>query len=183
MVVFSILGFMRENSRPNLRNFTITKRREMKAMWVLVVLALIAGVAVPVQFAANARMGGAAGGPVTAAISFFVGTAALLLAVAGILLAGYGESPMVPGATEVPWWAWAGGFLGAFYVTMSIILTPRLGASVTIGFIIGGQMIASIILDHFGLLNLPTSPATLPKLGGAVLVVVGAVIILGYREG
>lgn len=156
----------------------------MKAVWVLVVLALIAGVAVPVQFAANARMGGAAGGPVTAAaISFFVGTAALLLVVAGILLVGRGESPTVPGTTEGPWWAWSGGFLGAFYVTMSIILTPRLGASVTIGFIIGGQMIASIVLDHFGLLNLPTSPATLPKLGGAVLVVIGAIMVLVYREG
>ena len=72
---------------------------------------------------------------------------------------------------------------GAFYVTMSIILTPQLGAAATIGFIIGGQMIASIILDHFGLLNLPTSPATLPKLGGATLVVIGAIIVLSYREG
>ena len=68
-------------------------------------------------------------------------------------------------------------------MTMSIILTPRLGASSTIGFIIGGQMIASVVLDHFGLLNLPTSPANLPKLAGAVLVVVGAIIVLSYREG
>jgi transporter family-2 protein len=156
----------------------------MRAMWILVPLALIAGVMLPIQFAANARMGGAAGGPTAAAaISFFIGTAALLLVVAGILLVGSGESPTLPGATEVPWWAWAGGFLGAFFVTMSIILTPQLGASATIGFIIGGQMIASIVLDHFGLLNLPTSPATLPKLAGAVLVVIGAIIVLSYREG
>jgi transporter family-2 protein len=168
----------------NLWNFTTAKRREMRAVWILLPLALVAGVAVPVQFAANARMGGAAGGPATAAaISFFIGTAALLLVVAGILLVGRGESPTVPGATEVPWWAWAGGFLGAFYVAMSIILTPQLGASTTIGFIIGGQMIASVVLDHFGLLNLPTSPATFPKLGGAALVIIGAIIVLSYREG
>ena len=153
-------------------------------MWILVPLALIAGVAVPIQFAANARMGQAAGGPVTGAmISFFIGTAVLLLIVAGFLLVGRGESPTVPSATAVPWWAWAGGFLGAFYVSMSIILTPRLGASPTIGFIIGGQMIASIFLDHFGLLNLPTSPASLPKLSGAALVVIGAVIVLSSRQG
>ncbi len=164
--------------------FTTAKRREMRAMWILVTLALIAGVAAPIQFAANARIGGASGGPVTAAtISFLVGTAALLLVVTGILLVGRGESPAIPGATEVPWWAWTGGFLGAFYVTMSVILTPRLGAAATFGFVIGGQMIASIVLDHFGLMNLPTSPATLPKLGGAVLVVIGAIIVLSYREG
>src|SRR5215208_3206616 len=82
-------------------------------LWILVPLALIAGVAVPIQFAANARMGGADGGPATAAaISFFVGTAALLLVVAGILLVGRGESPAISGATQVPWWAWSGGFGG-----------------------------------------------------------------------
>jgi len=156
----------------------------MRTMWILVPLALIAGVAVPIQFAANARMGQAAGGPATAAaISFFIGTAVLLLVVAGVLLVGQGESPTIPGATEVPWWAWAGGILGAFYVSMSIILTPKLGASSTIGFIIGGQMIASIVLDHFGLLNLPTSPVTLPKLGGAALLIIGAVIVLSSRQG
>jgi transporter family-2 protein len=105
----------------------------MKAVWILVPLALVAGVAVPIQFAANARMGQAAGGPVSAAaISFFIGTAVLLLVVGGTLLVGRGESPTIPGATAVPWWAWAGGVLGAFYVSMSIVLTPRLGASTTI---------------------------------------------------
>jgi bacterial/archaeal transporter family-2 protein len=156
----------------------------MKAVWILVLLALIAGVAVPIQFAANTRLGQAAGGPVTSAtISFFIGTAVLLVVVAGILLVGRGESPALPGATDIPWWAWTGGFLGAFYVSMSIVLTPRLGASLTIGFIIGGQMIASIVLDHFGLLNLPTSPVTLPKLGGAILVIIGAIIVLSSRQG
>jgi transporter family-2 protein len=165
-------------------DFTTAKRREMRGAWMLVPLALIAGVALPIQFAANARMSGAAGGPATAAaISFFIGTATLLLVVGGILLVGRGESPTLPGVSEVPWWAWGGGFLGAFFVAMSIVLTPRLGASPTIGFIIGGQMMASIVLDHFGLLNLPSSPATLPKLGGAALVIVGAVIVLISRQG
>jgi transporter family-2 protein len=107
----------------------------------------------------------------------------LLVVVGGILVIERGESPTLPGATQIPWWVWSGGFLGAFYVSTSIILTPRLGASPTIGFIIGGQMIASIVLDHFGLLNLPTSPATLPKIGGALLVIIRAVIVLSSRQG
>jgi uncharacterized membrane protein YdcZ (DUF606 family) len=36
----------------------------------------------------------------------------------------------------------------------------------------------SVILDRFGLLNLPVQLITLPKLGGAVLVIVGAVLVL-----
>ncbi len=156
----------------------------MKAVWILVLLALIAGVAVPVQFAANARMGGAAGGPVMAAISFFVGTAALLLAVAGTCSRDTASRRWC----RVPRRCRGGrgpGLLGGVLRdhVHNPDLTPRLGASATIGFIIGGQMIASIVLHHIGLLNLPTSPATLPKLGGAVLVVIGAIIVLSYREG
>lgn len=65
-----------------------------------------------------------------------------------------------------------------FYIAASIVLTPRLRAATTIGFIISGQVLASILLDQFGLLNLPVHPVTFPKLGGAVPVVVGAIIVL-----
>jgi bacterial/archaeal transporter family-2 protein len=147
----------------------------MTAEWILVLLAFAAGTAVPVQFAVNAEMRGAAGGPVLAvAISFVVGTLALLVAV---LVAREG-APSLSDAAGAPWWAWAGGFLGAFYVTASIILTPRLGAVTTVGFIIASQVVMSVILDQFGLLNLPVQLITLPKLGGAVLVLVGAVLVL-----
>ena len=147
----------------------------MRAEWILVLLAFVAGAAVPVQFAVNAEMRGAVGGPVVAAaLSFVVGTVTLLVAV---LVAREG-APSLADLTGAPWWAWAGGFLGAFYVTASIILTPRLGAVATVGFIIAGQVVMSLILDRFGLLNLPVQAITLPKLGGAILVVVGAVIVL-----
>ncbi len=149
----------------------------MRAEWLLVLLAFVAGTAVPVQFAVNAGLRGAVGGPiVAAAISFLVGTVALLVAV---LVAREGV-PTLADLAGAPWWAWAGGFLGAFYVAASIVLTPRLGAVTTIGFILAGQMIASIILDQFGLLNLPVQPITLPRLGGATLVVIGAIIVLRF---
>jgi len=151
------------------------EEEKMRAEWILVLLAFAAGTAVPVQFAVNAAMRGVVGGPVlAAAISFVVGTLALLVAV---LVAREG-APSLSDLAEAPWWAWAGGFLGAFYVTASIILTPRLGAVTTVGFIIAGQVVMSVILDWFGLLNLPVQLITLPKLGGAVLVIVGAVLVL-----
>jgi transporter family-2 protein len=147
----------------------------MRAEWILVLLAFAAGTAVPVQFAVNAEMRGAVGGPVlAAAISFVVGTLALLVAV----LAAREGAPSFSDLAGAPWWAWAGGFLGAFYVTASIILTPRLGAVTTVGFIIAGQVVMSVILDRFGLLNLPVQLITFPKLGGAALVIVGAVLVL-----
>ena len=129
----------------------------------------------PVQFAVNGEMRGAVGGPVlAAAISFVVGTLVLLVVV---LMAREGV-PSFSNLAGAPWWAWAGGFLGAFYITASINLTPRLGAVTTVGFIIAGQVVMSVVVDRFGLLDLPVRLITFPKLGGAILVIVGAVLVL-----
>ena len=144
-------------------------------MPIFLLLAILAGAALPVQFAVNSELRGAVGGPVTAAaISFLVGTFALAAAV----LLSRQEVPALSGVSQAPWWAWTGGVLGAFLVAASIILTPRLGAATTVTFIVAGQILASIILDHFGLLNLPVHPVTLQRLGGAALVVAGVIVVL-----
>jgi len=147
----------------------------MRAEWIFVLFAFTAGVAVPIQFAVNTGLRGAVGGPITVvALSFLVGTLALSVAV----LAAREGAPNVAGLSEAPWWVWAGGFLGAYYVFASIILTPRIGAASTVGFVIAGQMVASIVLDQFGLLNLPVNPISFPKIAGAVLIIAGAILVL-----
>ena len=77
----------------------------MRAECILVLIAFAAGTAVPVQFAVNAEMRGAVGGSVlAAAISFVVGTLALLVAV----LVAREEVPSFSDLAGAPWWAWAG---------------------------------------------------------------------------
>jgi transporter family-2 protein len=77
----------------------------MRPEWIMVLLAFAAGMIVPVQFAVNAEMRGAVGGPVlAAAISFVVGTLALLVAV----LVVREEVPSFSDLAGAPWWAWAG---------------------------------------------------------------------------
>lgn len=142
----------------------------------MLVLAFAAGVAITTQFAVNAELSRAAGAPLAAAtISFLVGTVALF---AAMFVAR--QTPTVAALAGAPWWAWLGGFLGAFFVFVSVVLTPRLGVASTFGFIIAGQMAASIVLDQFGLLNLEVHPAGLARLAGAVLVVFGAFLVLRF---
>ncbi len=77
----------------------------MRPEWIMVLLAFAAGMILPVQFAVNAEMRGAVGGPVlAAAISFVVGTLALLVAV----LVVSEEVPSFSDLAGAPWWAWAG---------------------------------------------------------------------------
>ena len=78
---------------------------------------------------------------------------------------------------SAPWWMWTGGLLGAFVVCASVVLTPRLGAATTIGVFLTGQVVASIVIDHFGLLGVQVQSASFARIGGALLIVVGVVIV------
>jgi len=143
--------------------------------WLLLLpIALAAGMAAPTQFAVNTQLRDVVGGPVlAAALSFLVGTIALF-ATTAILRRSVPELGPIVGA---PWWTWTGGLLGAFFVCASIILTPRLGAATTVGVFLTGQVIASIAIDHFGLLGVPVQSASLPRIGGALLIVVGVAVV------
>ena len=142
--------------------------------WILLPVALAAGIVLPVQFGVNSQLRTFVGGPVAAAaISFVVGTVAL---VASALLV-HRSLPEPGSVASAPWWAWTGGLLGAFFVLASIILTPRLGAATTIGLILTGQVLASIVIDHFGLVRVPVHEASLPRIIGALLIIAGVALV------
>ena len=70
------------------------------------------------------------------------------------------------------------------YVLATIIVIPRLGAATTVGLIIlAGQVIASIIIDHFGLIRVPVHELNIPRLAGAVFIVVGVALVQRFYSG
>jgi transporter family-2 protein len=146
----------------------------MNSMMFYVLMALIAGATLPTQAGINAQLNLWSGSPVlAAAISFAVGTAALIL----YLLALRIPVPALSAATGHPWWIWTGGTLGAFFVAALVILAPKLGAASMVALVVAGQMIASLVLDHFGLVGYAVHPVNPVRLFGAGLVVVGVILI------
>lgn len=142
--------------------------------WMLLVFGFVAGTCLPVQFSVNTQLRGVVGGTaVAAAISFLVGTVALAAA-ASILRESL---PGIGAVLRAPWWVWSGGLLGAFYVLATIILIPRLGAATTVGLILAGQVVAAVVIDHFGLIRVAVHEASAPRLVGAVLMVVGVALV------
>jgi transporter family-2 protein len=142
----------------------------MNAASIPLALAVIAGFFMSVQAPTNAILGKASGSPVVAAfISFVVGAVALGVAVA----AGSGRL-FAPELRSVPWYAWLGGFYGAFFVAMAAFGAPRIGVGPLLTAAIAGQLIGAVVLDHFGLIGLSRQPVSLEKLGGVALVLVGA---------
>lgn len=141
--------------------------------------ALLAGALLPLQAGANAQLSKAVGSPFGAtAIQLSVGAAALaLVALLTGSVVALAELP------EVPWWHAAGGTASAFYVVSTILLFPRLGAVVSVGLFIAGQMLASLALDASGALGVPRAGLGPATLGGAALVLLGAGAIVLGQEG
>lgn len=139
-----------------------------------VILGIIAGACAPTQAGINSQLGSLAGDPAIAAmISFMVG--ALGLTVYVLLTNVSWPSSQI--FVEAPWWMWTGGLLGAILVFISIVLAPKLGATTTIGLIVLGQMVVSMILDHFGLVGYEEHPVGFWRIMGVVFLVCGVVLI------
>jgi bacterial/archaeal transporter family-2 protein len=146
----------------------------MSNTYLYLLIALLAGAMMPTQAATNNKMAAFVDSPILAAfISFFVGTIALLvyLLLTGIPLAN------LSGVRNAPAIAWAGGLMGAFFVAAAVTLVPRLGVAMTFSLIIAGQMVITLLLDHFGLLGIPVKEVSIARIAGILLIVSGVIII------
>ena len=142
--------------------------------YIYILLAVLAGACAPTQAGINAQLNLWTNDPVLAAlISFFVGTLALVLFVIVMRI----PLPALSTASQLPWWQWTGGFMGAFLVAVTVLLAPKLGATTMIAFFVAGQMAASLILDHFGLIGYHGHPVNFWRLTGAGLLVAGVIMI------
>jgi transporter family-2 protein len=142
-----------------------------------IILALLAGIVVPLQGAVNNKLAGALESPILASfISFVVGTLSLLVFV---IISGTGFSGLAS-ARNASAVAWTGGLLGAFFVTASVIAIPKLGVALTFSLILASQMLVTIIIDHYGLLDVPVKEASLPRIAGILLIVAGVMLIRKY---
>ena len=78
---------------------------------------------------------------------------------------------------SVPWWGYLGGFCGAAYVLVSLLSAPKLGALLMIVCLTAGQLIASVIIDHFGWVGYDIRPITSSRFFGILLLISGIYLI------
>lgn len=140
---------------------------------------LVVGSLLALQAAANVQLSSAAGSPVVAST--------LQLAIGGVLLGAVAAIAGTLGAlgllSGVTPWHLVGGVGGGIYITGGILLFPRLGAVVSVGLIIAGQMLASLLLDGFGWLGVDARTLGVAAIVGAIAVVAGAALIVRAQAG
>lgn len=69
-----------------------------------------------------------------------------------------------------------GGVAGVFYITVALLMAPRLGALNFIMAVLVGQLIVSIAIDYFGLIGFPKQSININKLVGVIVVIGGFLI-------
>ncbi len=144
---------------------------------ILLFITLAAGMVAPLQAGLNGKMGRAIGDPFYAAlISFAVGTLGLFC----YALITRVEFANIRHAANIHWTVWSAGLLGAFYVTVILILTPKLGSALTFGLIVAGQLGMALFLDHFGILGVPVQALSWQRLLGIALITAGVILIRKY---
>ena len=144
----------------------------MAALYFL--FAFVAGAMLPFQAGINAQLARWLHSPIRASfVSFLVGT--IVLFVLSVVV--WRPLPSGSRLAGAPWWVWIGGLLGAFYVAGTVVTAPRLGAATLIGLIVAGQAIASLVVDHFGMVGFTEHHATPGRIAGMALVVAGVTLV------
>ena len=143
--------------------------------YLYLLVAVVSGIMLAVQAPLNSELGRVVKSPVYGALlSFLMG---LLVLLGYCLLSSNVQMGNVRAALQMPWYYWAGGVLGAFYVAAVILLAPRLGVALTFGLSVAGQMVFGLLIDHYGWLGIPAHTVNWPRLLGVALIIGGVVLI------
>jgi len=110
-------------------------------------LALIAGALVGVQRALNGQINEhSQNSYTTSLLNFITGTSFLSLFIMILIVLGRIELEPLPIG---PWWIYTGGVIGVIYIAATSLIVQHLGVLTFTLFSVGGQLIASLLLDIY----------------------------------
>lgn len=137
----------------------------------LLLITIISGMGVGAQASINAGLGRKVGAFEAALVSFAIGT--LLLSLVVIFL---GKGSLLQLA-NVSRWQLTGGVLGAVFVTAIILSVPKIGAAAAVTAGITGQILMSIVIDHYGFFGVQRIPFDWQRLLGVCLLALALYLI------
>lgn len=136
-------------------------------------LSALAGILVAVMIAFNGILSNNIGNNSATVLIHLVGLACISFA----LIFGRRKINM---PKNIPMYLYSAGAIGVFTVIFTNISFSHLGASLTTALSLFGQSIASIALDHYGLLGMNITRFKKEKLLGLVLISLGIVVMILY---
>ncbi|ENR5391706.1 DMT family transporter [Providencia rettgeri] len=147
---------------------------------LLALVALFAGVVVPIQAASNALLARQLGHPLWAtAISLII---SIIVLIPLLFMFKVSRPNFSIELFQQPIWIWFGGLAGMLYLTSALILVPRIGSTTFFVMVIVGQLMISALIEHFGWFGMPQNPVPLGKILGIGLVITGVFCVQLSRK-
>jgi transporter family-2 protein len=142
------------------------------------IIIIAAGTLVAMQAGTNATMNKSLQSPfLSSAVSFAGGLLSLLLALAIYMAFNKTPLPKADQWAAAPWWAWIGGALGAVYVLAGVLTVEKVGTGLFVCLSVTASILASLAIDHFGLVGMHRHAASPARLIGGALMVLGMILI------
>jgi len=142
--------------------------------YILTTLAFFLGGLLPIQVGVNAELAKYINSPILAAlVSFLVGGVCLILCAVIFKT----PLPTLNQVTSLPTWLWGGGMIGAAVVLGSILAGPKIGALALVSLLLAGQLVVSILIDHYGWLGFPIQKMNIQRFLGVLLLVGGFLLV------
>ena len=156
---------------------TRTFRTAMNATTVTYyLLAMLAGILGGIHVPINGALGARIHSPLVATFSFY-GIGFLVIAL--VCAVTYDRAAFSALATA-PRWYFVAGVISVLVVSTNTYLIPRIGAVNLFVVVLSLQLIARMVISHFGWLDSPVSSITALKLAGCLLLMGGAVLVVRY---
>jgi bacterial/archaeal transporter family-2 protein len=140
--------------------------------WIAWPFALFAGALITAQAGANAALKRSFGEPMPALVVNYL----LGLAVAGWIVVTRVSWPPMERMAQAPWWAWIGGLAGAVYGIAAILL----GAATLMALVVTGQLVCSVLVDHYGWIGFEPHLAGWGRILGCVLMIAGFTLVAKF---
>lgn len=142
--------------------------------YIFFILPTLAGLTITTQAAVNSQLRFAVNNAwVAAFISFLVGT----LFLGAVIVFTRQPVPSLQTLSQISLYKYAGGLLGAFFVTVIIYSVPKIGSANVFALLIAGQLVFAMLYDHFGLFGFPQNSISWVKLAGVIMLVTGAYLV------
>lgn len=138
---------------------------------LMILLAVVGGSMLSVQAAINGQLGNKVGVFRSAFLTFSVG--ALITA----LLILYFEPKHALTLLDVPKWQLLGAMCGVPYIVIMVLAVQQIGTAVATVAVIFGQLLMSLLIDHFGWFGNEILPFSIYRVGALIFLAIALYLI------
>lgn len=144
---------------------------------LIFILLLVGGAVLAAQSSINGRLGAKTGVIESAWLTFIMG------AVLTFLLMFFFEPTQKATLFSVPKWQLTGALFGVVYMLAIVFAVPRVGTAAATVAVISGQLLMSLLIDHFGWLSNAVRPLDASRyVAMALLIAAIGLIYLSHQQ-